>query len=30
MNELAFSINSEKDLTMLYSDFVFKGRDGSK
>ena len=30
MNELAFSINSEKDLTMLYPDFVFKGRDGSK
>ena len=30
MNERALSIDSEKDLTMLYPDFVFKGRDGSK
>ena len=30
MNERALSIDSEKDLTVLYPDFVFKGRDGSK
>ena len=30
MNERALSIDSEKYLTMLYPDFVFKGRDGSK
>ena len=30
MNKRALSIDSEKDLTVLYSDFVFKGRDGSK
>ena len=30
MNERALSIDSEKHLTVLYPDFVFKGRDGSK
>ena len=30
MNEHALSINSEKDLPVLYPDFVFKGRNGSK
>ena len=30
MNEPALSIDREKDLTVLYPDFVFKGRDGSK
>ena len=30
MNELTLSIDSEKDLTVLYPDFVFMGRDGSK
>ena len=30
MNERALSIDSEKDLTVLYPDFIFKGRDGSK
>ena len=30
MKEHALSIVSEKDLTVLYPDFVFKGRDGSK
>ena len=30
MNEHALSIDSKKDLTVLYPDFVFKGRDGSK
>ena len=30
MNERALSIDSEKDLIVLYPDFVFKGRDGSK
>ena len=30
MNECALSIDSEKDLTVLYPDFVFNGRDGSK
>ena len=29
MNERALSIDSEKDLTVLYPDFVLKGRDGS-
>ena len=30
MNERALSIDKEKDLTVLYPDFDFKGRDGSK
>ena len=30
MNERALSIDSEKELTVLYPDFVFKRRDGSK
>ena len=30
MNERAFSIDSEKNLTMLYPDFVFMRRDESK
>ena len=30
MNEHALSVNIEKDLTVLYPDFAFKGRDGSK
>ena len=30
MNKRALSIDSEKDLTVLYPDFFFKGRDGSK
>ena len=30
MNEHALSIDSKKDLTVLYPDFVFKGREGSK
>ena len=30
MNKRVLSVESEKDLTVLYPDFVFKGRDGSK
>ena len=30
MNEPALSIDSERDLTVFYADYVFKGRDGSK
>ena len=30
MNECILSIDSEKDLTVLYPDFVFKRSDGSK
>ena len=30
MNERALSVNSEKDLTVLYPDFVLQVRDGSK
>ena len=30
MNERAFSIDSEKNLTVLYPDFVFMRRDESK
>ena len=28
MNKRALSIDYEKDLTVLYPDFVFKGREG--
>ena len=30
MNEHALSSDSEKDLTVLYSDFVFKGEEWIK
>ena len=30
MNERTLSIDSKKDLTVIYHDFVFKGRDRSK
>ena len=30
MKERALSIDSEKDLTVLYRDFDFKGSDGSR